>query len=214
MISNNLSESSINYFQRRIIKAGIELYTPYAWRSTKNKFHALTAEILLQRTNADQVLPVYLYFTSKYKCPEDFINSPENLFVSLGLIWRYEVYLKLCSKLSIMNEIPDIREELIKLPGVGEYVSSALRSLHLKKRDYIIDSNIVKLYGRFFGFNTNGETRRKRWFIELADSFTPKIKFKDYNYGLIDLTRQICKKNPDCSNCILKKKCNFYKNSL
>jgi A/G-specific adenine glycosylase len=59
----------------------------------------------------------------------------------------------------------------------GSYIASAYRSLHLRERDFIIDSNVIRLYGRFFGFSTDSETRRKRSFLELADRATPARRF-------------------------------------
>lgn len=207
MIDFDLKKKDIKYFQNKIIIAGKNLYTPYSWRNTDNKFHGLTAEILLQRTNADQVLPVFNHFIADYKTPKDFINSPENIFHTLGLNWRYKLFLKFCEQLIALEKIPETKQELIKLPGVGEYVASAFLSFHLNKREYIIDSNIVRLYGRFLGFNTDGETRRKKWFINLAETLTPMKRFKDYNYGLLDFTRIVCNRNPSCTICMLNKRC-------
>ncbi len=210
MTDFKLDKKDILYFQNKIILAGKKFYTSFEWRNTKNKFHALTAEILLQRTNADQVLPVYIDFIKKYNASQQFIDSPKNIFLTLGLNWRYERFLKLCEQLNTLKEIPDSKIELLKLPCVGEYVASAFLSLHLNKREYIIDSNIVRLYGRFFGFNTDGETIRKKWFADLSDSLTPLRKFRDYNYGLLDVTRLICNRNPLCYKCVLNKKCKFF----
>lgn len=210
MNANDLDKKTALYFQKKIKNVGKKLYSPYAWRMTHNRFHALTAEILLQRTNADQVLPVYLDFIKKYKTPQQFLNSPENIFVTLGLNWRYKIFINLCTEAAKLKEIPVNKDSLLILPGVGEYVASAMRSLHYNKREYIIDSNIVRLYGRFLGFKTDGETRRKKWFIELADRLTPSRSFKSYNYGLLDFTRIICKRKPACKACLLIKKCIFF----
>jgi A/G-specific adenine glycosylase len=169
---------------------------------------------LLQRTNADQVLTVYQDFANKYKTADQFIKSPENIFLYLGLNWRYDIFVKLCHRLKIIKTIPETKEALLELPGIGEYVASAFLSLYMYKRESIIDSNIVRIYGRYFGFATDGETRRKKWFIELADKLTPEKKFKEYNYGLLDFTRIICKRKPDCMNCILNKKCFYYSKTI
>lgn len=128
-----IKNNEIKYFQKKIITVGEKLYTPYSWRKTNNKFHALTVEILLQRTNADQVLNVYNDFIKKYKTANQFINSPENIFISLGLNWRYNIYQKLCYKIKEIKSIPNTKEELLMLPGVGEYVASAFLSLHLNR---------------------------------------------------------------------------------
>ena len=44
----------ISFLQKSILKQATTLYDNYAWRITTNKYHALVAEIMLQRTNADK----------------------------------------------------------------------------------------------------------------------------------------------------------------
>ncbi len=197
-------------FTDEIIYWGGKNYNNFSWRESQNKWHSLVVEIMLQRTKAEQVLPVYNDFCIKYPTPIDYFKDDKaNVFKSLGLVWREEL-LKRLSRYLVENEIPSDKNLLLNLPGVGEYVSSAYRSLHIGKRDTIIDSNIVRLYGRYFGFKTNVETRRKKWFIELAQSLTPVQNFKEYNYGLLDFTRAICKPKPNCTICPLNKKCEYY----
>ena len=205
-----LDRNSVLFFRRVITREGIKLYTFYPWRITKNHFHALTAEIMLQRTGAEQVMKVYKDFTYKYKSPREFLlKCKNNFFKNLGLVWRYKLYKKLCYELIELKSIPSNKEDLLNLSCVGEYVAGAYRSLHLNIRDYIIDSNVLRIYGRFFYIDTNTETRRKKWFIDLVDYITPKNNHKDYNYGLLDFTRLICKPKPLCKICKLNKKCSY-----
>lgn len=65
----------------------------------------------------------------------------------------------------------------------------------------------------FFGFDTDGETRRKKWFISLSQELTPKRSFYLYNYFLLDFPRSVCKIKPNCTKCILKKKCAYFNKS-
>ena len=106
---------------------------------------------------------------------------------------RIQKELKKLAKIISEKEISTDKKELLELPGIGEYIASAFRSLHFGIRDAIIDSNVVRLYGRFFGMKTDSETRRKKWIIELSNNLTPINEYKAYNYGLIDFTRKICK---------------------
>lgn len=204
-----ISETKFEFFKRRILGWAKVNFKGFPWRDTENKWHALIAEIMLQRTRAEQVVNVYENFTKKYINPREFLlNNEENIFKSLGLPER-NTSLKKLNEILVDSEIPATKNELIKLPGVGDYIASAMLSLHLNKRAAIIDSNVVRIYGRYFGFETNGETRRKKWFIELAELITPSRAFRKYNYGIIDFTREICKPKPLCLSCPLKKKCSF-----
>jgi len=205
-----ISEEQNKNFRDTIIEWRNKNFSDFPWRKTNNKWHALAAEIMLQRTRAEQVLPVYLSFSKKYKTPIDYLNDEKSdIFKSLGLTWREKEFKKLAKILS-ENEISKDKNTLLELPGIGDYIASAYRSLHLGIRDIIIDSNVVRLYGRFFGIKTDGETRRKKWIIELADKLTPINNFKEYNYGIIDFTRKICKPIPLCQVCSLNKKCHHY----
>jgi len=53
------SQHHLRSFRKRIIDWGVDGYQDYPWRRTENKWHALVAEILLQRTKAQAVIPVY-----------------------------------------------------------------------------------------------------------------------------------------------------------
>jgi len=185
-------------------------YAKYPWRSTPNRWHALVAEIMLQRTRADQVVGPYQDFVRRYPDPGDFLVAPNTgVFDSLGLITREKRLGDLALALQ-GSDIPEGRASLLALPGVGSYIAAAFRSFHCGIRDVIIDSNVVRLYGRLFGFEYDGETRRKPWLRELADRITPARIYRDFNYAVIDFTRSICKPRPDCGHCMLNAQCAYY----
>ena len=176
-------------------------------------YHAITAEIMLQRTRAEQVEPIYRNFTENYNSPEEYLERcNHNIFTHLGLPKREVQFQNLSKILSQTKSIPTEKKALLQLPGVGTYVASAYRSLHLRVRDTLIDSNIVRFYGRFFGFSYSDLTRKQKNIYELSERITPKYIFRRFNYGLLDFTRKVCKpKEPDCRICPLKKKCSFVK---
>ena len=207
-----ISERKINFLRKKIIGWGKNNYEYFPWRNTDNHWHALAAEIMLQRTKADQVVPVFLDFSEKYKTPSEFLNDKsKNIFENLGLHWREDKLTDLAKALE-GKPIPSEKKELIALPAIGEYISAAYRSFHLNLFDVIIDSNIVRVYGRFFGFETNNESRRKKEFKFLAVKCTPLRNQRSYNYGILDFSRKICKSDPNCVKCPIAKKCTLFSN--
>ena len=203
----------IRYLREKLATWVQQHVAHFPWRSTTNPWHALVAEIMLQRTRAEQVLPVYEDFVSRYESPASFAASPDPaLFTRLGLHWRLGRLVDLADVLAD-RPLPRSKAELLALPAVGEYVASAFLSLHVGVRQPIIDSNVVRLYSRFFGFATAGETRRKKWFIELADSVTPQKGFREFNYALIDFTRAICRPRAHHDLCPLAVRCSDYRTS-
>jgi len=190
-------------------------YSNFPWRNPKNQFHGLVAEIMLQRTKAEQVLPVYPLFVEKYSSPKDIVQDSESflkLLEPLGLRWRNKEILNLCLALHKKGDrIPSRRKELLNLPGVGPYIADAYLSLHKGIRSSIIDANVVRLWGRILGFETDNETRRKKWFIKLVDQITPEKNFKQFNYAIIDFSRTVCGARPMCHTCTIASLCEFYR---
>jgi A/G-specific adenine glycosylase len=202
---------------RAIVAWGKTNYRDYPWRKTPNRFHAIIAEIMLQRTRAEQVLDVYNGFTRKYKTPEDVCSdSYQNILATLrplGLNWRAKIITDFSAQTKKMGSIPNSFDELTKLPGVGQYIASAFLSFHNNQRCPLIDANTVRIWGRICGFRTDADTRRKKWFRELADNLTPKTGFKEFNYSLLDFGSLICKAIPLCKVCPINKTCCYFKNN-
>lgn len=208
------SKQDIQQIVKALIDWGELNYRNFPWRSAANKFHAIVAEIMLQRTKAEQVLVVYNNFVAEYKTAEDVCSaSPEKiieLLRSLGLNWRAKKLLEFSSEINSRGLIPDKFNELTKLPAVGQYVASAFLSLHQNQRHSLIDANTVRIWGRIFGFETNYETRRKKWFKELVDTITPAENFRKFNYALLDFSNFVCAKKPLCEKCPISKWCNYF----
>lgn len=210
------SYTTIKYFKRKMLRWVYQKPRIYPWRITKIKFHALVAEILLQRTKAEQVIPIYKKFISTYPSPATLAASPlskiKRIIASLGLQWRARKIKELAGVLMdrYSGKIPLHFNELMSLPGVGPYAASAYISLHHNKRALLIDSNIVRLYGRFFGFKIHAETRRKRALMNLIDLITPQHNCRQFNYAVLDLGRNICRPKPLCPICPVSIKCYYY----
>lgn len=201
-----LSPAAIRAIRRRVRKWGRENYRPFPWREPKRLWHALIAEVLLQRTRAKNVVPVYEKFVARFPEAHDLqtatLEEIEALIYPLGLRWRAPLLKKLCDRLVATDgKLPDTREELMQLPAVGPYVAAALLSLHCDRRGVLIDANIVRWLCRLVGRPIDGEARRKKWLIELAQTITPSRRVREFNYAALDFTMEICAKVPQCAQC-------------
>lgn len=205
------------YLMARILLWGRGHFADYPWRKTTNWFHALVAEILLQRTSAEQVVPVYNSFVARFPHPaslaEADVAQVEAVIAPLGLRSRAKLLPELARRVSEAHaEMPLDIESLRRLPGVGPYAAAAFLSLHAGRRAPIVDANVVRLYGRYFGFCTGPGTRRNKALLQLAERLTPEKKYRDFNYGLIDFTRAICRPKPQHDRCPLATRCSAIAN--
>jgi len=168
---------------------------------------------MLQRTRAEKVREIYMMLfpnnlsLKNIEFDNDYLH---NLLNPLGLQWRNR---KIIDLIKIMKnpifKVPDKLEELLELPGVGGYIANAFLSLYLGKRAPIIDRNAVRVWGRVFNLNVDKETQKKKWFFDFCLYLTPKYKFKDFNFALLDLSRKICVRKPKCIICPLNSLCEF-----
>ena len=204
--------------QSRLILWASKNTIDFPWRKKISQFHALIVEILLQRTRAEQVIPVFNEFRKTFPdaraLAKSRITSIRRVIRPLGLIWRAEFIKALGKQIErSAGSIPDNYVTLLTLPGVGPYVASAYLSLHREIRQPIIDSNIVRLYCRLLGYQYDGETRRKKWISEFAEFMTPKESFREFNYSLLDFTRKVCAPKPLCLNCPVLDICEYGKST-
>jgi len=212
-----LSSKQISHIRKKIYEWEIQNFRSFPWREETNPFHAIIAEILLQRTRAEQVVPVYLKFKKTFPDARTLSSTDiqiiGDVIKPLGLKWRASILKEAGKHLEKKYDgiPPDNYKELIQIPGVGPYVASAFLSLHRGIRYSIIDSNIIRLYTRLFGFNYNPDLRRKKDFQEFCETITPENKFRLFNYGLIDFTRSICKSKPRCKTCMFSGICQYTK---
>ena len=188
----------------------------YPWRRSRDPYKVLIAEIMLQRTKADQVLPVYVSFIRKFPSVQKLSKAPSkeirSYFDRLGLMWRAELVKRLAGELMTRfgGRMPENRDELLSLPSVGEYMADAVLSFARGKDVAVIDANVCRVIGRIFGLKSRGEARRDRRFRDIAQRLVPKGKARKLNWAIIDFAALTCTpRNPRCYECPLLEHCSY-----
>ena len=187
----------------------------YPWRHSADPYHVLLAETFLQRTKAEQVLPVYNKFIETFPAVSDLAGADEEKILAitrpLGLIWRGKNLRR--TALDILEKfggrIPSERESLLEIRGVGDYIADSILYLVFGNRTSIVDSNVVRIIGRLHGIETDAESRRDKEFRKLADELLPARKFREFNLALLDLGALVCIRNPRCGDCPITCHCSY-----
>jgi A/G-specific adenine glycosylase len=186
----------------------------FPWRSTINPYHILIAEMMLRRTQAKQVVAVYNQFIIQYPDPYRLMNAPAEEVIQvlypLGLAWRAPAFQQVAKVLmtDYGGKIPEHYETLLTLPGVGDYVASAICCFAFNQAIPIIDTNTVRVAGRLFGIPTHAESRRRQpirqLLLDLLDYKEPRM----YNYGMLDFAASVCTPvSPRCEDCPISSQC-------
>ncbi len=197
----------------RVLRWGRRNYVSYPWREDRDPWLTLIAELLLQRTRAAQVLPVYEVFRARYPTPRHMLRSGKRgvraLTERVGLHARGDTLLTL-ARMFERSGPPVERLELRRVTGVGAYTSAAWLSLHRNQRMPIVDSNVFRWLGRLLDRPYQRDPRGVHWVNDLADKLTPRRAFRDYNYAVLDFTMLICTpRSPACDRCPLLLRCAF-----
>jgi A/G-specific adenine glycosylase len=195
----------------------------FPWRETTNAYHILCAELMLQRTRASQVLPVYVDFASRFSTPGAFVaagkKEARRLFAGLGLLWRAERFWQLQSELVRKWEggVPMDRLALMSLPGVGHYVSTAVTVFAFGTIATIVDSNVLRILNRYFGLQLPEHARRRSGLLRWADGLAPRksADCRRFNWALVDLGALVCRPTrPYSCDCPLVPRCRFAAGTL
>ncbi|MGI8774081.1 MAG: hypothetical protein ACR2KQ_03535 [Actinomycetota bacterium] len=190
----------------------------FPWRLSSIPFHVLSVEIFLQRTRADQVVPIFEELEQTTSGPVDVLalgrDRVDEWFDALGLKWRADHYWNLCRELvaEYGGEVPANRDALMSLPGVGQYAAGSTLTYAFGKPTGVVDSNILRVYSRYYGIEFSDSDRRKRSVHEWVDNHLPQDpgEARLYSLGLIDLGALICTPRlPDCEACPLAETCAY-----
>jgi A/G-specific adenine glycosylase len=211
-------QSEIAFIRNKLVSWYRKHGRSFPWRTSRDPFGVLVAEIMLRRTRADQVKSVYEKMMSLYPTGQDLTKACDNeiieLLQPLGLSWRSKPFCQLVREVGekYSFKIPENREELKKLPGVGDYVAGAVLSIAYNKQEWIVDTNIVRLFKRYFGIKTSKEGRRDKQIIDLAKIYAATRNPRTANLAILDFTALVCTpRNPKHEHCPLKSGCKYRK---
>ena len=221
-IKDNLSlktpvKKEITSFRAKLLKWHRNNKRYYPWRGTQDPFRVLIAEMMLRRTKADQVKRVYERLFNEYPDIQSLSKADnkklEDILGSLGLRWRLPSFGLVAREIMEQygSKVPDSRSELKKLTGVGDYVAGAVLSIAYHKKEWMVDSNVVRVLKRYFGIITSKEGRRKKEIIEISKIYVSCKDPREANLAILDFAAIICKpRHPLCPKCPLRKACHSF----
>jgi A/G-specific adenine glycosylase len=100
-----------------------------------------------------------------------------------------------------------------KLPGVGNYVAGIVLSIAFNKKEWIVDSNVVRVFKRYYGISTSKEGRRDKHVIDIAKNYANCKYPKNANLDLLDFAALISTpRKPVHKQCPLSRSCHYFLN--
>ena len=191
------------------------------WRKnvsqSKKQYYTLVSEFMLQQTQVVTVIPYFKRFINKIPNLKKLSIIKNKKLIKLweGLGYYSRVRnLKKTAKIIISKyhgKIPDNYQDLISLPGIGNYTANAILAIAYNKYYIPLDGNIERVLKRYLYLKKNKEIQKDN-LIQKKTIFGISSRASDYAQALMELGAIICKpKNPECGECPISDNCQSYK---
>lgn len=179
-----------------------------------NAFELLVAVILSAQCTDKQVNKCTRELFKKYSSPEDFAKlSEEELFGYIRGCGLYQTKGKNIihtAKLLVERydgQVPNSREELMKLPGVGRKTANVVLSNAFGVNAIAVDTHVFRVANRL-GLAKASDVLNTE--LQLMENI-PEGKWSDAHHWIIWHGRLVCSaQKPKCEICTLKDVCDEY----
>lgn len=193
------------------------------WRETTDSYKIWLSEIILQQTQIKQGLSYYNKFVKLYPNVTALSKASEqDILKNWEGLGYYSRARNLHKSAKIVvdkyeSKFPSNYDELIKLPGIGDYSASAISSFSNNEVRPVLDGNVYRFVGRMFQISTTINTPSAvKVFKNILNLLISKNNPSDFNQAIMDFGSTVCKpKNPNCDACIFKLDClSFIHNTI
>ena len=182
------------------------------WRETRDPYHVLVSESMLQQTQVSRVLDYYERFLRRFPTLEALAAaSPRRVRDSWEGLGYYARARNLHAVARVVRELPSDPEALRALPGIGRYTAGAVASFAFERRTALVDTNVARVLRRAFAPRADFKTargQRKIW--ALAEAVLPRTGKAawTHNQALMELGALVCTARvARCDGCPVRAWC-------
>jgi A/G-specific adenine glycosylase len=206
------TNEAIESLRETVLAWGEENLRTFPWRGEASPFEVLVAEVLLSRTPAPRVAPVFEELVGRYPSVEAFAEASQEdvaeVLEPLGLHnVRAEAIVRNAN--DVLDEgVPSDADSLADLHYVGQYAVDATLCFAFGEARPIVDANVVRVYERAFGLTLEPRTSETR---DLAERVLPEDDVPQFNLALLDFGAEVCKpRSPECGSCPFQSDCDYF----
>ena len=188
------------------------------WRLTKQPYKIWVSEIILQQTRIEQGEKYYYAFLKKYPNISELAktNDKELLKVWEGLGYYSRALNMLKASRVVLNNykgiFPSNYDDLIKLPGIGDYTASAISSICNNEVQPVVDGNVFRFLSRMFKIDLPiDKLKTKTYFKKLGFKLIDVVNPGDFNQAMMDYGSMVCRpKKFQCHKCLFSGNCKAF----
>jgi A/G-specific adenine glycosylase len=188
---------------------------PWRTDSPRDPYKVWVSEIMLQQTRVEAVKSYYTNWMEQFPDIPSLAAAEEEDVVrqwqGLGYYSRarnlHTAVREVMEKYE--GKVPDTREEIRKLKGIGEYTAGAILSMAYGKRETAVDGNVLRVFARLYNIEENILSANvKKEITALVAARQDILRPGDFNEALMDLGATVCiPGQPRCEVCPLSGVC-------
>ncbi|MFH0995896.1 MAG: A/G-specific adenine glycosylase [Pseudomonadota bacterium] len=185
------------------------------WRKTLDPYTIWVSEVMLQQTQVKTVIAYHDRFLKRFPSIHSLACADQQdvlkLWEGLGYYSRARNFHKAAIQVTSRHsgQIPADWNAFRQLPGVGDYIASAVLSIAFNQPFAVVDGNVKRVISRLFAMDTPVNSPGAHMVFQepataLLDRDAPGI----FNQAMMELGALICKPSkPLCTQCPLHTFC-------
>lgn len=192
------------------------------WRTPDvTAYGVLVSEVMAQQTPVERVAPSWVAWMQLWPDPGALAKaSPAQVLRMWGRLGypRRALRLREAAVACVerhQGQIPATYEELLALPGIGDYTASAVLAFAYKQRALPLDTNIRRVLARHISGVARPAVSVTNAERDLADDVLPKNEriAAEFAQALMEFGAVICTATkPSCALCPVSDECSWLKN--
>ena len=210
----NLTQKLLNWYQTN----GRDL----PWRTKggahDNAYAVWISEIMLQQTTVATVVDYFVRWMKKFPTIKSLAEADlQDVLMAWQGMGYYTRARKIheCAQVLMQKyagRLPQTRDELLKLPGIGPYSASSICCFAYNAPETVVDGNVMRVIARLYGI-TKEITAPEIY--PIAQKLTSHEHGADYASAIMDLGATVCTPtNPKCNLCPWRENCIAYQKSI
>jgi A/G-specific adenine glycosylase len=179
----------------------------------------LVSEVMLQQTPVARVVPRLAEWLERWPSPADLAASPpaEAIRAWAGLGYpRRALRLHACAVAIVDRHggvVPSDVDELLALPGIGDYTARAVAAFAYGRRHPVVDTNVRRVLARCVDGQGEPAPPDSRRDLAAMEAVLPadEAAAHTFNAAVMELGAVICTaRAPRCGDCPVKDACAWH----
>jgi A/G-specific adenine glycosylase len=173
------------------------------WRTTRDPYHILVSEVMLQQTQVERVLPKYGPFLARFPTVESLATAPLAdvlaLWQGLGYNRRGMMLQRAAGEIVACHggAVPSDPADLARLSGIGRYTAGAIAAFAFGRATPFIETNIRSVFIHCFFHDRTDVNDRE--ILPLVETTMDRDNIRDWYNALMDYGAMLKKITPNPS---------------